>query len=83
MTDVRAYRVHHTPDRPLGAVPYLGANTMGFLRSRRPIMPLAIWAMTAALAYAAGKSAMGRKAGGQAKAKVFKRRAARKASKSA
>jgi hypothetical protein len=28
---------------------------MGFLRSRRPILPLAICVMTAALAYAAGK----------------------------
>jgi hypothetical protein len=56
---------------------------MGFLRSRRPIMPLAIWAMTAVLAYAAGKSAMGRKANGHAKAKMFKRRSARKASRSA
>jgi hypothetical protein len=37
---------------------------MGFMRSRRPIMPLAIWAMTAALAYAAGRNQwMGRKAG--------------------
>jgi hypothetical protein len=51
---------------------------MGFLRSRRPIMPLAIWAMTAALAYAAGKQAMGRKAGDHAKVKAFKRRMARK-----
>jgi hypothetical protein len=43
-------------------------------------MPLAIWAMTAALAYAAGKhQLMGRKAGEHAKAKTFKRRA-RKAS---
>lgn len=82
MTDVGAYRVHHTLDRPLGAVPYLGAITMGFLRSRRPIMPLAIWAMTAALAYAAGKSAVGRKAQGHAKARMSKRRA-RKASRSA
>jgi hypothetical protein len=49
---------------------------MGFLRSRRPIMPLAIWAMTAALAYAAGKhQSMGRKAGDHAKATLFKRRA--------
>lgn len=56
---------------------------MGFLRSRRPILPLAIWAMTAALAYAAGKSAMGRKAGGHAKIKAFRRRGARKASRSA
>lgn len=55
---------------------------MGFLRSRRPIMPLAIWAMTAALAYAAGKSAVGRKAQGHAKARMSKRRA-RKASRSA
>lgn len=49
---------------------------MGFLRSRRPIMPLAVWAMTAALAYAAGKhQSMGRKAGEHTKAKVLKRRA--------
>jgi hypothetical protein len=49
---------------------------MGFLRSRRPIMPLAIWAMTAALAYAAGKrQSMGRKAGEHTRAKAFKRRA--------
>jgi hypothetical protein len=54
---------------------------MGFLRSRRPIMPLAIWVMTAALAYAAGKhQSMERKAGDHAKAKAFKRRA-RKAAK--
>lgn len=47
---------------------------MGFLRSRRPIMPLAIWAMTAALAYAAGKQAMGRKAAGEnSRIKAFKR----------
>jgi hypothetical protein len=53
---------------------------MGFLRSRRPIMPLAIWAMTAALAYAAGKhQSMGRKAGEQSRNKAYKRRA-RKAS---
>ena len=65
-----------TLDRPLGAVPYLGAITMGSLRSRRPVMPLAIWAMTAALAYAAGKhQSMGRKTGEHAKAKAFKRRA--------
>jgi hypothetical protein len=49
---------------------------MGFLRSRRPIMPLAVWAMTAALAYAAGKhQSMGRKAGEHIKAKSLKRRA--------
>lgn len=49
--------------------------TMGFLRSRRPIMPLAVWAMTAALAYAAGKrQSAERKAGDRAKARVFKRR---------
>jgi len=49
---------------------------MGFLRSRRPVMPLAVWVMTAALAYAAGKhQSMGRKAGGHTKAKMFKRRA--------
>jgi hypothetical protein len=71
-----------TLDRPVGAVPYLGAITMGIMRSRRPIMPLALWAMIAALAYAAGKSAMGRKASGRAKAKMSKRRAARKASRS-
>jgi hypothetical protein len=54
---------------------------MGFLRSRRPIMPLAVWAMTAALAYAAGKhQSMGRKAGEHIKAKSLKRRA-RKAAK--
>ena len=52
---------------------------MGFVRSRRPILPLAIWAMTAALAYAAGKQAMGRKAGEHARVKAFKHRAARKA----
>jgi hypothetical protein len=51
---------------------------MGFLRSRRPIMPLAIWATTAALAYAAGKQATGREAGGNARIKAFKRRSARK-----
>jgi hypothetical protein len=55
---------------------------MGFLRSRRPIMPLAIWAMTAALAYAVGKSAVGRKARGHAKTGMSKRRA-RKAARSA
>jgi hypothetical protein len=56
---------------------------MGFLRSRRPIMPLAIWAMTAALAYAAGKhQSMGRKAGEHAKAKAFKRRARKAAARS-
>jgi hypothetical protein len=39
-------------------------------------MPLAIWAMTAALAYAAGKhQSLGRKAGEHAKAKASKRRA--------
>jgi hypothetical protein len=43
-------------------------------------MPLAIWAMTAALAYTAGKQSMGRKAGDHARAKAFKRRmSARKA----
>jgi hypothetical protein len=43
-------------------------------------MPLAIWAMTAALAYAAGKHQfMGRKAGEQSRNKGLKRRA-RKAS---
>jgi hypothetical protein len=53
---------------------------MGFLRSRRPIMPLAIWAMTAALAYAAGKhQSMGRQAGEHAKLKAFKRRARKSA----
>jgi hypothetical protein len=56
---------------------------MGFLRSRRPIMPLAIWAMTAALAYAAGKhQSMGRKAGEHTKAKAFKRRARKAAARS-
>jgi hypothetical protein len=55
---------------------------MGFLRSRRPILPLAIWAMTAALAYAAGKrQSVGRKAGDRAKARVFKRRKAAQARK--
>lgn len=54
---------------------------MGFLRSRRPIMPLAIWAMTAALAYAAGKhQSMGRKAGEHTRAKALKRRARKAAS---
>jgi hypothetical protein len=53
---------------------------MGISRSRRPIMPLVIWAMTAALAYAAGKQATGRKAGDHARAKAFKRRVTRKAS---
>lgn len=56
---------------------------MGFTRSRRPILPLAIWAMTAALAYAAGKQAMGRKAGGHAQLKAFKRRAAARKAKRA
>ena len=52
---------------------------MGFMSSRRPIMPLAIWAMTAALAYAAGRNQwMGRKAGEPKKA--FKRRARKVAS---
>jgi hypothetical protein len=47
---------------------------MGFLRSRRPMMPFVLLAMTAALAYAAGKrQSMGAKAGGRAK--VMKRRA--------
>jgi hypothetical protein len=56
---------------------------MGFLRSRRPIMPLAIWAMTAALAYAAGKrQSMGRKAGEHARTKAFKRRARKAPSRS-
>lgn len=49
---------------------------MGFLRARRPIMPLAVWAMTAALAYAAGKrQSMDRKADGHGRAKAFKHRA--------
>ncbi|HEY0541960.1 MAG TPA: hypothetical protein VGD53_26570 [Actinoallomurus sp.] len=44
------------------------------MSSRRPIMPLAVWAMTAALAYAAGRNQwMGRKAGEPTK-KAFKRR---------
>jgi hypothetical protein len=43
---------------------------MGFMRSRRPIMPLAVWAMTAALAYAAGRNQwVGRKAGEPSKNK--------------
>ncbi len=50
---------------------------MGSLRSRSPIMPFAICLMTAALAYAAGKQSMGRKADGHSKAKAFKRRAAK------
>jgi hypothetical protein len=38
-------------------------------------MPLAIWAMTAALAYAAGKhQSLGRKAGEHTRNKPFKRR---------
>jgi hypothetical protein len=48
---------------------------MGFLRSRRPILPLAIWATTAALAYAAGKRrSVRRKAGEHAKVRAFLRR---------
>jgi hypothetical protein len=48
---------------------------MGFLRSNRPMLPLAIWAMTAALAYAAGKRrSVRRKAGEHAKVRSFKRR---------
>ena len=48
---------------------------MGFLRSNRPILPLAIWAMTAALAYAAGKRRpVRRKAGEHARAGSFTRR---------
>ncbi|MCW2861027.1 MAG: hypothetical protein JWP48_2735 [Actinoallomurus sp.] len=48
---------------------------MGIMSSRRPIMPLAIWAMTAALAYAAGRNQwMGRKVGEPTKNKAFKRR---------
>ncbi|MDN3351613.1 hypothetical protein [Actinomadura sp. DC4] len=39
-------------------------------------MPLAVWAMTAALAYAAGKrQSMDRKADGHGRAKAFKHRA--------
>jgi hypothetical protein len=53
---------------------------MGFLRSRRPILPLAIWAMTAALAYAAGKRrSVRRKTGEHAKIRSFRRRKSAKA----
>jgi hypothetical protein len=55
---------------------------MGFLRSRSPILPLALWAMTAALAYAAGKSADGRKAGGHARGRAAKRHTGRKGARS-
>jgi hypothetical protein len=51
---------------------------MGFSRSRRSMLPLAVWAMTAALAYAAGKrQSMGAKAG--ARPQAMKRRARKRA----
>jgi hypothetical protein len=50
---------------------------MGFSRSRRPMLPLAVWAMTAALAYAAGRhQSTSAKAG---RPKTMKRRARRRA----
>lgn len=56
---------------------------MAFMRSRRPFLPLVLWAMTAVLAYAAGRQVMGRKADGYARAKASKRGAsARKARRS-
>jgi hypothetical protein len=43
-----------------------------FFRSRRPILPLALWATTTALAYAAGKR---RRSGDHARTGILRRRA--------
>jgi uncharacterized membrane protein len=51
---------------------------MGFSRSRRPIMPLVVLAMTAALAYAAGKrQSTEARSGGRIKAAKRRARKAR------